>query len=216
MPTVFVTGANRGLGYEHVKQYAEKGWKVIACARNPEQAKELKAKNIIVSSKFHFLKLKQKIKKLKKKYFIIDFANKNDFAKEKRRSENINELTSKKINSPTSKEKLKNATEAQLISLKNYANSQYQKVRDLEFYIREEGGNKQRGKKKYEDAKKAASQKVSGAIDLVKFLNDNKIKNNVSSKNIHFISRLFSRNSKQRYLWKSNWEKFVELGCNQY
>ena len=31
-----------------------------------------------------------------------------------------------------------------------------------------------------------------------------KIKNNVSSKNIHFISRLFSRNSKQRYLWKSN------------
>ena len=42
MPTVFVTGANRGLGYEHVKQYAEKGWKVIACARNPEQANELK------------------------------------------------------------------------------------------------------------------------------------------------------------------------------
>ena len=42
MPTVFVTGANRGLGYEHVKQYAKKGWKVIACARNPEQAKELK------------------------------------------------------------------------------------------------------------------------------------------------------------------------------
>ena len=42
MPTVFVTGANRGLGYEHVKQYAEKGWKVIACARNPEQASELK------------------------------------------------------------------------------------------------------------------------------------------------------------------------------
>ena len=42
MPTVFVTGANRGLGYEHVKQYAEKGWKVISCARNPEQAKELK------------------------------------------------------------------------------------------------------------------------------------------------------------------------------
>lgn len=42
MPTVFVTGANRGLGYEHVKQYAEKGWKVIACTRNPEQANELK------------------------------------------------------------------------------------------------------------------------------------------------------------------------------
>jgi len=42
MPTVFVTGANKGLGYEHVKQYAEKGWKVIACARKPEQADELK------------------------------------------------------------------------------------------------------------------------------------------------------------------------------
>ncbi|MBC8225804.1 MAG: SDR family oxidoreductase [Gammaproteobacteria bacterium] len=38
MPTVFVTGANRGLGFEHVKQYANKGWKVIACARNPEKA----------------------------------------------------------------------------------------------------------------------------------------------------------------------------------
>ena len=38
MPTVLVTGANRGLGYEHVKQYAQKGWKVIACARNPKKA----------------------------------------------------------------------------------------------------------------------------------------------------------------------------------
>ncbi len=41
MPTVLVTGANRGLGYEHVKQYAQKGWKVIACARNPKKATEL-------------------------------------------------------------------------------------------------------------------------------------------------------------------------------
>ena len=41
MPTVFVTGANRGLGYEHVKQYAQKGWKIIACARDPEKAAEL-------------------------------------------------------------------------------------------------------------------------------------------------------------------------------
>ena len=30
MPTVFVTGANRGLGFEHVKQYAEKKWEIIA------------------------------------------------------------------------------------------------------------------------------------------------------------------------------------------
>jgi NAD(P)-dependent dehydrogenase (short-subunit alcohol dehydrogenase family) len=41
MPTVFVTGANRGLGFEHVKQYAEKNWEVIACSRNPEQSNEL-------------------------------------------------------------------------------------------------------------------------------------------------------------------------------
>lgn len=45
MPTVLVTGANRGLGFEHVKQYAEKGWNVIACARNPEKADDLQALN---------------------------------------------------------------------------------------------------------------------------------------------------------------------------
>ena len=59
MPTVFVTGANRGLGYEHVKQYAEKGWKVIACTRNPEQANELKnsKKNMAIASLLSSLKL---------------------------------------------------------------------------------------------------------------------------------------------------------------
>ena len=41
MPTVFVTGANRGLGFEHVKQYAEKDWEIIACSRNPEKSKDL-------------------------------------------------------------------------------------------------------------------------------------------------------------------------------
>jgi NAD(P)-dependent dehydrogenase (short-subunit alcohol dehydrogenase family) len=35
MPAVIlVTGANRGLGLEFVKQYAEAGWRVIACARD--------------------------------------------------------------------------------------------------------------------------------------------------------------------------------------
>ncbi len=41
MPTVLVTGANRGLGLEFCKQYAGKGWKVIACCRYPEHAIEL-------------------------------------------------------------------------------------------------------------------------------------------------------------------------------
>src|SRR4051812_20330701 len=40
--TVLVTGSNRGLGYEFAKQYAEKGWTVIATTRNPDGAKELK------------------------------------------------------------------------------------------------------------------------------------------------------------------------------
>jgi len=40
--TVLVTGSNRGLGLEFVKQYADGGWTVIATARNPESAKELR------------------------------------------------------------------------------------------------------------------------------------------------------------------------------
>ena len=41
--TVLVTGANRGLGLEFARQYAEAGWKVIGTARKPEQAAELEA-----------------------------------------------------------------------------------------------------------------------------------------------------------------------------
>ena len=40
--TVFITGSNKGLGYEFAKQYAEKGWTVIATTRNPDGAKVLK------------------------------------------------------------------------------------------------------------------------------------------------------------------------------
>src|SRR5688572_22978894 len=41
--TVLVTGANRGLGLEFVRQYAGDGWKVWAACRSPKSAKELKA-----------------------------------------------------------------------------------------------------------------------------------------------------------------------------
>ncbi len=41
MSTVLITGANRGLGLEFCRQYAEQGWDVLACCRNPEQAGEL-------------------------------------------------------------------------------------------------------------------------------------------------------------------------------
>jgi NAD(P)-dependent dehydrogenase (short-subunit alcohol dehydrogenase family) len=43
MATVLITGANRGLGLEFCRQYADKGWDVIACCRNPAQASELSA-----------------------------------------------------------------------------------------------------------------------------------------------------------------------------
>jgi NAD(P)-dependent dehydrogenase (short-subunit alcohol dehydrogenase family) len=42
-PTVLVTGANRGIGLEFVRQYAAKGWRVIATARDPDGAHELQA-----------------------------------------------------------------------------------------------------------------------------------------------------------------------------
>jgi NAD(P)-dependent dehydrogenase (short-subunit alcohol dehydrogenase family) len=36
MPTVLITGANRGIGLEFTRQYAADGWDVIACCRDPE------------------------------------------------------------------------------------------------------------------------------------------------------------------------------------
>lgn len=41
--TLFITGANRGIGLEYVKQYAEEGWRVLASCRNPADASELQA-----------------------------------------------------------------------------------------------------------------------------------------------------------------------------
>ena len=42
MPTVLVTGANRGLGLEFVRQYAAQGWRVLATARDLAAADELR------------------------------------------------------------------------------------------------------------------------------------------------------------------------------
>jgi NAD(P)-dependent dehydrogenase (short-subunit alcohol dehydrogenase family) len=41
MATVLVTGANRGIGLEFVRQFAKEGTRVLACCRNPEGAHEL-------------------------------------------------------------------------------------------------------------------------------------------------------------------------------
>ena len=42
MSTILITGANRGLGLEFVRQYAADGWEVLATSRQPEKSAELK------------------------------------------------------------------------------------------------------------------------------------------------------------------------------
>jgi NAD(P)-dependent dehydrogenase (short-subunit alcohol dehydrogenase family) len=53
MSTLLITGANRGLGLEFVRQYAADGWQVHACCRNPAEADALQhlagaQKNIVL------------------------------------------------------------------------------------------------------------------------------------------------------------------------
>jgi len=43
MPSMLVTGSNRGIGLEFVRQYAAEGWRVHAACRRPEAARELAA-----------------------------------------------------------------------------------------------------------------------------------------------------------------------------
>jgi NAD(P)-dependent dehydrogenase (short-subunit alcohol dehydrogenase family) len=43
MPTVLITGANRGLGLEFARQYATADWRVIATCRVPDKADALRA-----------------------------------------------------------------------------------------------------------------------------------------------------------------------------
>ncbi len=41
MPTVLITGANRGLGLEFARQYSDDGWRVYAACRDPRGARKL-------------------------------------------------------------------------------------------------------------------------------------------------------------------------------
>src|SRR5262245_47320117 len=43
MSTVFITGANRGIGLAFARSYAASGWQVLATCRTPEKADALKA-----------------------------------------------------------------------------------------------------------------------------------------------------------------------------
>lgn len=42
MPTLLITGANRGIGLEFVRRYAADGWSIIACCRDPQAAVDLR------------------------------------------------------------------------------------------------------------------------------------------------------------------------------
>ena len=42
MPSVLITGANRGIGLEFASSFARDGWHVEACCRSPDRAKDLK------------------------------------------------------------------------------------------------------------------------------------------------------------------------------
>ncbi|CEG75331.1 hypothetical protein RMATCC62417_10394 [Rhizopus microsporus] len=55
MSVYVVTGASRGLGLEFVKQLSAKGDTVFACARNPDQAEELK--KLVDNKKVYSIKL---------------------------------------------------------------------------------------------------------------------------------------------------------------
>lgn len=43
MPTVLITGANRGIGLEFARQYSAAGWRVLSTCRDPESADSLRA-----------------------------------------------------------------------------------------------------------------------------------------------------------------------------
>lgn len=50
MNTILITGANRGIGLELVRQYTDLGWQVHACCRQPDRADELQKLAIVSPS----------------------------------------------------------------------------------------------------------------------------------------------------------------------
>ena len=50
MNTVLITGCNRGIGLEFVKQYLLLDWRVIATCRNPDKANDIKDHTFLFSA----------------------------------------------------------------------------------------------------------------------------------------------------------------------
>jgi len=57
MPTVLITGANRGIGLEFARSFMLDGWRVHACCRHPDKAQELRdaAEAVAADTKIHRL-----------------------------------------------------------------------------------------------------------------------------------------------------------------
>lgn len=53
--SVLITGANRGIGLEHARRYAERGAHVFAAARKPEEAEDLNALALVHRGRFDVL-----------------------------------------------------------------------------------------------------------------------------------------------------------------
>ena len=53
MPSILITGANRGLGLEFCRQYLAEGWLVHACCRKPANANDLIAAGAIGTGQLH-------------------------------------------------------------------------------------------------------------------------------------------------------------------
>ena len=57
MPNYLITGANRGLGLEFVRQLLARGDSVVACCRNPDKADDLRALGEPAGDRFRLLAL---------------------------------------------------------------------------------------------------------------------------------------------------------------